>query len=205
MKIRRLRSKILTALGVWWSGAGSAPWCGRLAAGFARPPTNRIAASLGRNYRITRTLRVIADEVTEQMKVAMKAKDTARLATIRLIRSSFANAAIDLKVPQLKDEQAVAVLRKMAKMRADSIKMYTDGGALDRAEAERAELAIIESWLPTMADEDTMRRWVREAIAAVGADNVGKVMGALMKAHKAEVDGEMAQRLVKEEIAKAKP
>jgi hypothetical protein len=138
------------------------------------------------------------------MKVAMKAKDTARLATIRLIRSSFANAAIDLKVPQLNDEQAVAVLRKMAKMRADSIKMYTDGGALDRAEAERAELAIIESWLPTMADEETTRQWVQEAIAAVGPDNVGKVMGALMKAHKAEVDGGMAQRLVKEEIAKAK-
>jgi uncharacterized protein len=138
------------------------------------------------------------------MKVAMKAKDTARLATIRLIRSSFANAAIDLRVPQLSDDQAVAVLRKMAKMRADSIQMYTDGGALDRAEAEEAELAIIESWLPTMADEETTRTWVREAIQAVGSDNVGKVMGALMKAHKAEVDGALAQKLVKEEVAKAK-
>jgi uncharacterized protein YqeY len=146
----------------------------------------------------------IADEVTEQMKAAMKAKDTARLATIRLIRSSFANAAIDLKVPQLTDEQAVAVLRKMAKMRNESIKMYTDGGAMDRAEAERAELKIIESWLPTMADEETARRWVQDAIASVGADNVGKVMGALMKAHKAEVDGAVAQRLVKEEVAKVK-
>lgn len=158
-----------------------------------------------RHYRATSTsLRSIADEVTEQMKVAMKAKDTARLATIRLIRSSFANAAIDLKVPQLSDDQAVAVLRKMAKMRADSIQMYTDGGALDRAEAEKAELAIIESWLPTMADEETTRTWVREAIQAVESDNVGKVMGALMKAHKAEVDGTLAQKLVKEEVAKAK-
>lgn len=144
------------------------------------------------------------DEVTEQMKVAMKAKDTARLATIRLIRSAFANAAIDLKVEQLSDDQAIPVLRKMAKMRQDSIRMFEDGGATERANAERTELAIIESWLPTVANEDTTRKWVQEAIETVGLDNVGKVMGALMKAHKSEVDGSLAQKLVKEEIAKAK-
>ena len=80
--------------------------------------------------------------------------------------------------------------------------MYQDGGAQDRADAEEAELKVIESWLPAQASEDTVRKWVEEAIEdAGGIDNVGKIMGALMKKHKNDVDGGMAQRIVKEVIA----
>ncbi|CAB9515871.1 Yqey-like protein [Seminavis robusta] len=145
----------------------------------------------------------IVDEVTEQMKVAMKAKDTVKLGTIRLVRSAFANAAIGLKVDALSDDQAVDVLRKMAKMRAESIDMYNKGGATDRAEAEQAELDVLNQWLPSLADEDQTREWVLEAIEQAGDNsNIGKVMGALMKAHKGEVDGSLAQKVVKEEVAK---
>ena len=136
------------------------------------------------------------------MKTAMKSKDTVRLQTIRLIRSAFANAAIDLRTDQLSDEQAMAVLKKMAKMRQESIDMFTAGGAHERAEAERSELAVIEQWLPVVASEEQVREWVQEAIAEAGTDNMGKVMGALMKNHKADVDGKMAQKIVKEELAK---
>ena len=73
----------------------------------------------------------------------------------------------------------------MAKMRQESIDMFTEGGAQDRADAERAELAVIERWLPKLADEEQTRIWVQEAIALVGGDNMGKVMGALMKEHDA--------------------
>jgi uncharacterized protein YqeY len=145
----------------------------------------------------------IVDQVMDEMKLAMKAKDTPRLNTIRLIRAAFGNAAIESKTDKLTDEAAVAVLRKMAKMRQDSIAMFTDGGALDRAEMEKKELDVLELWLPAMADEDTTRTWVKEAIDQVGdANNIGKIMGALMKAHKAEIDGSMAQKIVKEEVAK---
>jgi uncharacterized protein YqeY len=145
----------------------------------------------------------IADQVTDEMKKAMRAKDTVRLNTIRLIRAAFGNAAIEAKTEKLADEQAVAVLRKMAKMRQDSIVMFTDGGAVDRADMEKAELAILESWLPQQADEETTRKWVQEAIEAAGdAKNIGKIMGALMKAHKSEIDGTLAQKVVKEEVAK---
>jgi uncharacterized protein YqeY len=145
----------------------------------------------------------IVDQVTDEMKKAMRAKDTVRLNTIRLIRAAFGNAAIEAKTEKLADEQAVTVLRKMAKMRQDSIVMFTDGGAVDRAEMEKAELAILESWLPQQADEETTRKWVQEAIEAAGdAKNIGKIMGALMKAHKAEIDGTLAQKVVKEEVAK---
>lgn len=90
----------------------------------------------------------------------------------------------------------------MAKMRQESIDMFTEGGAQDRADAERAELAVIERWLPKLADEEQTRIWVQEAIALVGGDNMGKVMGALMKEHKAELDGKLTQSIVKEELAK---
>jgi uncharacterized protein YqeY len=138
------------------------------------------------------------------MKKAMKAKDAVTLQTVRMIRSSFANQAIELKTEKLSDEQAQVVLKKMAKMRKESIDMFEKGGATDRADEERAELAVVERWLPETVGEDTVREWVLEAIAEAGPDNMGKVMGALMKAHKAEIDGGVAQKIVKEELAKLK-
>ena len=90
----------------------------------------------------------------------------------------------------------------MAKMRKESIDMFEKGGAMDRAEAERTELQVIGRWLPAQASEETMREWVKEAIAEAGADNAGKVMGALMKKHKAEVDAAVAQKIIKDELSK---
>jgi uncharacterized protein YqeY len=159
----------------------------------------------GRTFHGSTSLFSIADEVMDEMKAAMKAKDTTRLATIRLIRASFANAAIESRTDKVSDEQAISALKKMAKMRLDSIDMFEKGGAADRAAVERAELEIISSWLPAMADEETTRKWVQEAMDQVGdASNMGKIMGALMKAHKDELDGSMAQKIVKEEVSKAK-
>jgi len=146
-------------------------------------------------------LSAIVDEVNAEMKIAMKAKDSVALNTVRLIRGAFANAAIEERTDVLSDEQAQAVLRKLAKMRKESIDMYSTNGAEDRADAERAELAVIERWLPSLADEDQTRVWVKEAIEEAGADNIGKIMGALMKAHRAELDGNLAQKIVKEELA----
>jgi uncharacterized protein len=93
----------------------------------------------------------------------------------------------------------------MAKMRKESIDMFEKGGATDRANEERAELKIIEQWLPaTTTDEAVIRQWAQDAIAEAGPDNVGKVMGAFMKKHKADVEGGLAQRIVKDELAKLK-
>jgi uncharacterized protein len=93
----------------------------------------------------------------------------------------------------------------MAKMRKESIDMFEKGGATDRANEERAELKIIEQWLPaTITDEAIIRQWAQDAIAEAGLDNVGKVMGAFMKKHKADVEGDLAQRIVKDELAKLK-
>lgn len=174
--------------------------------GFLQESSNAflsVPQSHGRTAAAESQLFAIVDEVSDQMKTAMRAKETVKLNTIRLIRAAFTNAAIDLKVDALSDDQAVDVLRKLAKMRVEAIDMYNKGGATDRAEAEQAELEILEQWLPSLADEEQTRTWVVEAIEAAGDQvNVGKVMGGLMRAHKGEVDGSLAQKVVKDEISK---
>jgi uncharacterized protein len=103
----------------------------------------------------------------------------------------------------------------MAKQRKDSIDSYTALGEAERAQAERDELAVMEQWLPVMASEDTLRKWIvdlllqqqqqQPPVPAEGKDgsakNVGQIMGALMKEHKNVVDGKLAQRIIKEELA----
>jgi uncharacterized protein YqeY len=145
----------------------------------------------------------LVETVTAQMKDAMKAKDAARLGALRNIRAAF---LVEMKKDgseTLDDAVAVGVLRKLAKQRQESIDAFTQAQRPERAAEERAEQAVIEEFLPRLADEATTRRWVDEAIAAsgaTGAKELGKVMGALMKAHKGDVDGDLARRLAAEKL-----
>jgi uncharacterized protein YqeY len=140
----------------------------------------------------------IFDDVSAQMKEAMKAKQETRLAALRGIRAAFLNECKKDNSTTLADDVAIALLRKLEKQRQESIDAFTNAGRPDRADAERAELAVIQAFLPQLADEATTRRWVEEAIAASGATSakeMGKVMGALMKAHKGEVNGDLARTI----------
>jgi uncharacterized protein YqeY len=143
----------------------------------------------------------IYDDVTEQMKAAMRAKDKPRLSALRNIRAAFINKRKESNAEVLTDEQCIAELRTLAKQRKDSVQSYTEAGREDLAEAEALELTVIEAYLPSLADEETTRAWVEEAIAAAGATevrHVGKVMGQLMRAHRGEIDGGLAKRLAAE-------
>jgi uncharacterized protein YqeY len=146
----------------------------------------------------------LVETVTAQMKDAMKAKAAARLAALRNVRAAF---LVEMKKDgseTLEDGVAVGVLRKLAKQRQESIDAFTQAQRPERVAEERAELAVIEEFLPRLADEATTRRWVEEAIAASGASSakeLGKVMGALMKAHKGDVDGDLARTLAAERLA----
>ena len=145
----------------------------------------------------------LVEQVSEQMKAAQKAKDAARLAALRNVRAAFLNEMKKDGAETLDDVTAQAVLRKLSKQREESIEAFSKAGRSDRADAERAERAVIESFLPKLADEATTRAWVEAAIAesgATGAKDLGKVMGALMKAHKADVDGNLARRLAQERL-----
>ena len=143
----------------------------------------------------------LVETATAQMKDAMKAKDAARLAALRNIRAAFLTEMKKDGSETLEDPVAIAVLRKLAKQRQESIDAFTQANRPDRVAEERAELGVIEEFLPRLADEATTRAWVQAAIAASGATSakeLGKVMGALMKAHKGDVDGDLARRLATE-------
>ena len=145
----------------------------------------------------------IYDDVSSQMKDAMRAKDRARLTALRNIRAAFIAAIKEDGSDSIGDDRAQAILRTLAKQRRDSLETYTAAGRQDLADVEAAELAVIETFLPQLADEAQTRAWVAEAVAAAGATSMrdmGKVMGALMKARRGQVDGGLARKLVQEAL-----
>lgn len=146
----------------------------------------------------------IADQVTEQMKQAMKARDERRLVALRSMRTAFLNEMKKDNSTSVSDAVCEGLLRKLEKQRKESIEAFSNAGREELAAAERAELAVIQEFLPKLADEAKTREWVEAAVAASGATSakdVGKVMGALMKAHKGEIDGDLARRLAQERLA----
>lgn len=146
----------------------------------------------------------IVDDVTSQMKDAMRAKDTLRLATLRSMRTAFLNEMKKDGSDSVSDAVCETLLRKLEKQRKESIEAFSKGGREEMAETERAELAVIQEFLPQLADEAQTRAWVEAAIAETGASEpkeMGKVMGALMKAHKADLDGNLARGIVQELLA----
>jgi len=146
----------------------------------------------------------IQDEVSSQMKDAMRARDKVRLSALRNIRAGIIAALKEDGSETLADDKALVVLKRLARQRRDSIDSYTAADRADLAAQEQAELDVIAGFLPTGPDETTMRAWVEEAIAATGASSprdMGKVMGSVMRAHKGEADGATVRRLASELLA----
>ena len=140
-------------------------------------------------------------EAWQELLDRMRAKDAPRLAVLRSMRAAFQTELKREGAETLSDDACVAVLRRLAKQRKESIDAFEQAGRADRAAEERAELEVIETFLPSLADESQTRSWVEAAIAETGASapgDVGRVMGALMKAHKGDVDGLLAKKLVAE-------
>ena len=143
----------------------------------------------------------IEQTVTARLSEAMKARDADRVTGLRAIRAAFLVEMKKDNAQTLSDDVATDVLRRLAKQRRESIEAFEGAGRPERVAAEVAELAIIDEFLPALADEATTRAWVTEAIAATGAaapSDVGRVMGAVMKSHKGAVDGQLARRLAQE-------
>ncbi len=146
----------------------------------------------------------IQETITAQVTEAMKARKPERLSALRSIRAAFLNEMKKDNSDQLPDETCIALLRRLEKQRKESIDAFEKGGRDEMAAAEKAELSIIQEFLPSLADEPTTRKWVQEAIAATGAaapGDAGRVMGAVMKAHKGDVDGSLARRVASELLA----
>ena len=115
----------------------------------------------------------IAEDVTAQLKDAMRAKDQRRLSALRSMRTAFLNEMKKDGSDAISDEACEGLLRKLEKQRKESIEAFTKGDREEMAEAERAELAVIQQFLPSLADEAQTRVWVEAAIAESGADAPG--------------------------------
>ena len=143
----------------------------------------------------------IVDEVSTQLKEAMKAREKLRLSALRNIRALLLNEMKKDNSEDLDDEVSITLLRRLEKQRGESIEAFDAAGRTDQAEDEKAEREIIRSFLPQLADEDSTRKIVEAAIDATGASSakeMGRVMGAVMKEHKGKVDGTLVKRIASE-------
>ena len=146
----------------------------------------------------------LVEQVSEQLRAAMKAKDSLRTSALRGIRAAFLTEMKKDGSDDLDDEVCIALMRRLEKQRRESIEAFEAAGRPERAAAERAELGVIHGFLPSLADVAQTRAWVGAAIAASGArspSDLGRVMGALMKEHRGDVDGTLARRIAAELLA----
>ncbi len=123
----------------------------------------------------------LVDQLKDQMKEAMRAKDKVRLGTIRMALAAVKQIEVDNR-ETLTDEQAIAVLTKMVKQRRDSIAQYEAAGRNELAEAEASEIQVLETFLPKPLSQEEVAELVDATILEVGASSMadmGKVMGAL--------------------------
>jgi uncharacterized protein len=143
----------------------------------------------------------IFDQVNAQMKDAMRGQRKLELQALRSIRAGFLMRMKEDASESVSDEDCLPILRRLEKQRHESIEAFENAGRTEQAAAEKAELEVILKFLPSLADEATTRTWVKAAIAESGAKtakDLGRVMGAVMKAHKADVDGNLARRIASE-------
>src|ERR1035437_784928 len=133
------------------------------------------------------------NKIKNDIKDAMRAKDSIRLETLRGLSAAFTNEL--LKKPKdtsLSDDEVITVIRRAVKQRRDSIEQFEKGGRKDLADKEKAELVILESYLPQLMSQDEIKKFVKGKIAGgmtFDKAKAGQFMGAIMKELKGKADG----------------
>lgn len=144
----------------------------------------------------------LKDKIIADMIAAMKAKDAERTSTLRMIKAAITNREKDGGA-EITDEDVLKLLRSQVKQRRDSVEQYEKGGRQDLADKEKAEIVIIEAYLPQAASQAEIDQAVDAAIAETGASSM-KEMGAVMKATMAKLAGKNADGKMVSEAVKAK-
>lgn len=135
------------------------------------------------------------------MNEARKQRDQARTLLLSTILSDVKNRELEFNPPRpASDDETAEVLRRGVKRRRESVEAFEKGGREARAAEERAEIKILEEFLPASVPPEEIRAAVREAIAG-GATDMGKVMGAVMPRFKGRADGKVVNAIVREELA----
>lgn len=144
----------------------------------------------------------LKERIISDLTSAMKAKDAARLSALRMVKANVMNREIE-KGGALTDEEMQKALQSLVKQRRDSIEQYEKAGREELAAKERAEIEVIEAYLPQAASHEEIERAVAEAIAETGASSM-REMGAVMKATQARLAGRSADGRTVSEIVKNK-
>jgi uncharacterized protein YqeY len=147
----------------------------------------------------------LKEQITEDMKTAMRAKDSERLGTIRLLMAALKQKEVDERV-ELDDAMVVAIVDKMVKQRKDSIAAFTTGGRADLADKEAAEIKVLEVYLPQRMGADEVAAEVKAIVAELGAKgpgDMGKVMGAVKTRLAGKADMGQVSAAVKAALASA--
>lgn len=144
----------------------------------------------------------LTDKIIADLTTSMKAQDTARTSTLRMVKAAMMNRKIE-KGAELDDDDMLKLLRSLVKQRKDSVEQYEKAGRKDLADKEQAEIAVIESYLPQPATEAEIQQAVSAAIAETGASSM-KDMGKVMKATQTALAGKNADGKLVSEIVKTK-
>jgi uncharacterized protein YqeY len=144
----------------------------------------------------------LKERIVSDLTAAMKAKDAARLSTLRMVKATVMNREIE-KGSALTDEELTKAMQSLVKQRRDSIEQYEKAGRQELAEKERAEIEVIENYLPQAATREEIEQAVSAAINETNASSM-RDMGAVMKATQARLAGRNADGRMVSEIVKAK-
>jgi len=142
----------------------------------------------------------LLDTINQDLKIAMKSGDKVGKRTLRDLKTAVIRVQKDRDNRPLNDDEILAVLQKQAKQRRDSIEAYQQAGRDDLVAEERAELALIERYLPQLMNEDEIRSVVAVVIGELGAAgprDMGKVMGKLMPQLRGKADGRLVNQVVR--------
>ena len=145
----------------------------------------------------------LKNQITEDMKTAMRAKDTARLGTVRLLLSALKQKEVDERV-ELSDTDVLAIIDKMVKQRRESIAQYEKAARNDLADVEKAEIAVLAGYMPQQLSEAEVAKEIEAAIkesGAAGVKDMGKVMGLLKPRLAGRTDMGKVSGLVKAKLA----
>ena len=141
--------------------------------------------------------------ITDDMKLAMKAKDKQTLKAVRMILGAIKQKEVDDRI-ELDDAQVITVIQKMVKQRKDSISQFSDAGRTDLVEVEEAELVVINSYMPEQLSDEEVSVAVDKTITNAGANSM-KDMGKLMGMLKSQLDGQadmgLVSRLIKDKLS----
>lgn len=144
----------------------------------------------------------LKEQIVSDMKDAMRAKDTRRLGTIRMLTAAMKQKEVDERI-ELNDQQILVIIEKMIKQRKDSISQFEAGGRPDLADNEKAEVDVLSVYMPAALSAEEIEREVAEVVkGAAGPQDMGKVMGVLKARLAGRADMSVVSALVKKNLMK---